>query len=146
MSTKIWNMRLTLWYATSSHVRCELDLIDSIYLPASASTSFIAFLLISIHHLLSYCLPYNVLSNPEDPQYSFSCIEQHVLVLSRWLQIIIKQRIYRKLRLIVELRFIWKPARNFLCDKCTCNLSAKGMLESICAECYLHKIVNSRQA
>jgi hypothetical protein len=30
--------------------------------------------------------------------------------------------------------------------KCTCDQSAKGMLESICAECYLHKIVNSSQA
>ena len=27
--------------------------------------------------------------------------------------------------------------------KCTCDQSAKGMSESICAECYLHKIVNS---
>ena len=30
--------------------------------------------------------------------------------------------------------------------KCTCGQSTKGILESICAECYLHKIVNFSQA
>ena len=30
--------------------------------------------------------------------------------------------------------------------KCTCDQSANGILESICAECYLHKIVDSRPA
>ena len=30
--------------------------------------------------------------------------------------------------------------------KCTCGQSTKRILESICAECYLHKIVNFSQA